>query len=53
MIWSLLDAVLAISSTCFAAGFVAPRSECYTMDDHNYLYDFVSLLSDISFQKAL
>jgi len=36
----LLLAVLVVSLACLGAAIQGPRSECYALDNRNYLYDF-------------
>jgi hypothetical protein len=37
--------VLVVSLACLGAAIQGPRSECYALDNRNYLYDFVSFSS--------
>ena len=37
--------MLVVSLACLGAAIQGPRSECYTLDNNNYLYDFVSFSS--------
>ena len=37
--------MLVVSLACLGSAIQGPRSECYTLDNSNYLYDFVSFSS--------
>lgn len=37
--------MLVVSLACLGAANQGPRSECYTLDNSDYLYDFVSFSS--------